>query len=294
MQEDDFKPTIAIIGLGLMGGSLALALGPAGIAEHIIGVEPDPGTLSAAIARGAIAEGHETPGTYLAQADIIVLATPVRTILRLLPTVGNLARHGALILDLGSSKAEIVRAMDTLPPSIHAVGGHPMCGKETSGFGVADGGLYRNRLVILTPTTRTRDEDMTSATRLITAIGARAMQMEATRHDALVAATSHVPYLVAANLILTARGWGAEDAAVWELAASGFYDTTRLAASDTTMMLDILLTNGAAISARLSDYAQGLAQLADLVSHGDESDLTTWINCAAQARRAMAGGTRHD
>ncbi|MGB8648335.1 MAG: prephenate dehydrogenase [Anaerolineae bacterium] len=294
MAEVEPGPCIAIVGLGLMGGSLALALRAAGDAVGpIIGVDRDPAVVQAALARGAIAEGYAGLGAFLAGADIIVLAAPVRTIIDLVPVVGALAHPGALVLDLGSAKGEVIRAMDQLPPDLHAVGGHPMCGKETSGLAAADAQLYRDKLFILTPTARSDKAGLARAAWLAQTVGARSEVMDAARHDQLVAAVSHVPFLVAANLVHTASGWAEHDPAVWRTAASGFRDTTRLAASDTTMMLDILLTNRDCIRACLQDYVHSLSELATLVANGDAAVLAPWLAAAAESRRMWERGMNH-
>ncbi len=158
--EDAF--TVGIVGLGLMGGSLALALRANGAAPtfnvgwlRLVGVTRSQATLDAALAAAAIDAGTTDLAAGVAEADVIVLAAPVRTILRLLSEIGHHARPGALVLDLGSSKAEICAAMADLPAGLQPVGAHPMCGKETAGFAAADAELYRDRPFVLCPLTRT-------------------------------------------------------------------------------------------------------------------------------------------
>jgi prephenate dehydrogenase len=209
---------------------------------------------------------------------VIVLAAPVRTILRLLPELGEAAADGTLILDLGSTKERIVGAMDRLPPRLFAVGGHPMCGREASGFEAAEAGLFRNRVFVLTPTARSSPAALDRAADLARALGARPV-------------VSHLPFVVAANLVGAVeegmRGEGANGAQVWGLAASGFRDTTRLAASDVEMMLDILLTNGENIADWMRRYARQFAELADLISDGEEEALRARLARAAARRKEL-------
>ncbi|MGC8781115.1 MAG: prephenate dehydrogenase, partial [Anaerolineae bacterium] len=240
--EDAFA--IAIIGLGLMGGSLALALrddaasgaAPPFRAGRITGISRNVETLAAAQAAGAIDRGTTDLAAGVADADLIVLATPVRTILRLLPQIGRHARPGALVMDLGSSKAAICAAMADLPAGLQPVGAHPMCGKEVAGFAAAEAGLYRGRPFVLCPLERTAATALETARGLALTVGGRPLVLSPQAHDRAVAAISHLPYVAAAALVAAVDAAG--DPLAWSLAASGFRDTTRVAASDVDMMLD--------------------------------------------------------
>jgi len=182
---------------------------------------------------------------------------------------------------LGSTKARIVQAMEALPPHIQAIGGHPMCGKEVSGIKAAEPDLYERSTFVLTPLRqssgqalqRTSAQALALAQELVKAVGARPLVMDAERHDRLVAAISHLPYLLSVGLVATAQEIATEDELVWELAASGFRDTTRLAASDVTMMLDILLTNRQTVGEMLSRFARQLDAIAHLLEADDEQAL---------------------
>jgi prephenate dehydrogenase len=264
---------VAIVGLGLMGGSLAGALKSRGACREIGGVARREETVSEALRRGFIHAGTCDLAKGVEQADLIVLATPVRTILELVPLVGSLAPAGCLLMDLGSTKARIIEVMEALPPHLQAVGGHPMCGKEASGIVAAEADLYEGATFVLTPLQRTGSEALMLAQELVEAIGARPLVMDAERHDRLVATVSHLPYLLSVGLVATAEEVAAEDELVWGLAASGFRDTSRLAASDVTMMLDILLTNRQAVREMLSRLARQLDAIADLLEADNEQAL---------------------
>ncbi|MDW8316422.1 MAG: prephenate dehydrogenase [Anaerolineae bacterium] len=238
--------TVAIAGLGLMGGSLGLAL--QGQVARVIGIARRRETLQQALAIGAIHAGCETLAAGAAEADVVVLATPVGVVLEQVAELGRLAAAGALrpglvLLDLGSTKAQVCQAMAGLPPGVEPVGGHPMCGKETSGLDVAEARLYEGAPFVLTPLPRTAPWALDLARSLVVAVGARPIEMGAERHDRLVAAISHLPYVLSLALFAAVEDVAAEDEMVWQLAAGGFRSTTRLAGSDVTMMLDILLTN---------------------------------------------------
>lgn len=276
--------TIAIVGLGLMGGSLALVLKEQDPRQRIIGITRTPATLERALERGAIDTASDALSAA-GDADIVVLAAPVRTILRQIPELAHIARHGALILDMGSTKRKIVKAMNQLPGTLTAVGGHPMCGKEVAGFEAADAMLYRNKIFVLSPTERTTETALDTARKLAQTIGSRVIELEAARHDEIVAAVSHLPFVVASNLAGTVDEYARGDELVWKIAASGFRDTSRLAASDTQMMLDILMTNSEKVADRMRAYSRRFGELADAVYDQDEETVRRFLEEGARARR---------
>ncbi len=278
---------VAIVGLGLMGGSLAGALKKRGACREVRGVARRGETIKEAMRCDFIHVGTCDLAKGVEQADLIVLATPVRTILELIPLVGSLAPAGCVLIDLGSTKARIVEAMEALPPHLQAVGGHPMCGKEASGVVAAEADLYEGATFVLTPLQRTSSETLTLAQELVEAVGARPLVMDAERHDRLVAAVSHLPYLLSMGLVATAEEIATEDELVWGLAASGFRDTSRLAASDVTMMLDILLTNRQAVGETLSLFAHQLNAIAHLLEANDEEGLRSLMEQVRKRREEI-------
>jgi prephenate dehydrogenase len=274
--------TIAIIGLGLMGGSLALAL--RGRCAKIIAVDRDAHTRENA---RAIVDETSDDLARIASADVIILALPVRAIIAMLPRVGALAKPGAIVIDLGSTKRAIVQAMEQLPAPVQAIGGHPMCGKENSGFDAADANLFCDARFVLTPLARTSPQTLAFAQSLVESLGARAIILDAARHDKIVAAISHLPFALASALMTIASEIAREDDLVFELAASGFRDTSRLAASDVTMMLDILLTNRDNVANAIRASARNLETLADMIERGNETELRVTLNQIAEQRRAV-------
>lgn len=273
---------VAIVGLGLIGGSLALAL--RGRCANIVAIDHDERTLDQA--RPFIGE-TSTDLSLARTADVIVLAMPVRAIIEQMPRLGELARADAIVLDLGSTKREVMRAMENLPAHIQAIGGHPMCGKETSGFDSADANLFCNAPFVLTPLARASPRTLTFAQSLAETIGARPLILDAARHDKIVAAISHLPFALAAALMMTAGESAREDDLIFALAASGFRDTSRLAASDTTMMLDILLTNRDNVAEAIRAGARNLKTLADAIEHKDDNALRVMLQSAAEQRRGL-------
>ena len=258
---DDF--TIAIVGLGLMGGSLAMALKRHRVGRVVMGADADPQAVTQAMACGAI----DARCDDFAACDLIVLAMPVRAIVAWLNTHGETLRPACLVMDLGSTKQAIVAAMERL--AAQCVGGHPMCGKETSGIASADAKLFDGAKFVLTPTTRTSTVTLRLAQSLVTRIGAQPVVMDAASHDRAVAAISHMPYLLSASLVNAVSATGDDNAL--RLAASGYAGMTRLAASDPQMMSDIIATNRANIVAMIGHAQAALADLKRALIAGDEA-----------------------
>ena len=274
--------SVCVVGLGLMGGSLALALREARWADRLVGVDRNAAMLEVAEAAGAIDAGTTDLAAGIADADVVLLATPVRTILRLLPEVGRHARAGALIMDLGSTKQQICRAMIVLPEGLEPVGGHPMCGKEVAGFAAAEAALFHQRPFVLCPISRTAPAALELARSLALAIGARPVVLDPALHDRAVGAISHLPYALAVTLMTVVNA--GRTPAAWSLAASGFRDTSRVAGSDVSMMLDILLTNREAVVEWLDAFAVPLAELRSELDRIDEAALRERLTAARENR----------
>lgn len=270
---------VAIVGLGLMGGSLALAL--RGKVAGLLAVERRADVRQMAVHEGIVDAAVEalTPGAP--PVDLLVLATPVRAILDTLAQLPATRPAGCAVIDLGSTKREIVAAMDALPPHFAAVGGHPMCGKETAGLRSAAADLYEGQLFILCPGRRTTPAMRELAHALVTAVGARPLLLDAAAHDAAVAAVSHLPAVLSAALMRAAP-----DESLWAVSASGFRDSARLAGSDTRMLLDILLTNRDAVLAALAGYEAELAAAREALAGEDETALAEWLAAAQVAYAA--------
>ena len=272
------RARVAIVGLGLMGGSLAGAL--RGRCREVVGVARRGETIELALARGLIDRGTTELSEGVGQADVVVLATPVRTIVRQIAEIGPLLPGGCLLMDLGSAKVPIVAEMARLPEWVEPLGGHPMCGREVSGVEAAELTLYRGATFILTPLPRTSDAALALGCQLAEAVGSRPLIMDAERHDRLVAVVSHLPYLMASALVGTADAAAAFDPLVWQVAATGFNGCARLAGSDVVMMLDILLTNRQAVLRAVSDFQDKLGELARLVEAVDETELRARLSAA--------------
>jgi prephenate dehydrogenase len=276
---------LSIVGLGLMGGSLARAL--QGQVAELIGMDWDPQVVQQANELGIFDRTSNDLHYTLENSDLVVLATPVRAILDTLRQIGRDLPVPPRVFDLGSTKVEIVQAMRALPKGVDVLGGHPLCGKERAGLASSEAGLYRNKTFVITPLERTSEEMLALIEELIAAVNARALIMDPERHDSLVAVTSHLPYLLAVTLISVGMEASAVDDAIWDLIASGFIDTSRLAASDVTVMSDILLTNRGEIQKALERAILNLQELTKIIASGDADRLFAELTLIRSQRASI-------
>lgn len=275
---------VTIVGLGLMGGSLAAALSTMGACQQVVGVARRRGTLVTAQELRFIHRGTLDLREGVRDADIVILATPVQDIIAQVRTIGPMLKPGCLLMDIGSTKRAICRAMEGLPPHVQPLGGHPMCGKETSGLTMAEPGLFRDKVFVLSPLPRTTQEALDLGQDLVRSIGARPLILDAERHDRLVAVISHLPYMLAVALVRTAESFAQDDPLIWKLAASGFRDTSRLAGGDITMMQDIIITNREPILSALRLAQAELATLTQCLEEGDLGSLERILTAARNRR----------
>ena len=252
---------VGILGLGLMGGSLALAL--RGRCAHLLGADPDPRVVRLAEEMKFLDQASTDPGEILPQTDLVVLAAPVGAIIHLIGELAALHPGRAVVLDIGSTKTQIAAAMEKLPERFDPIGGHPMCGKEKASLAHAEAGLFAGAVFALIPLERTSPRARSLAEQLVGAIGSLPVWLDALTHDRWVAATSHLPYLVANALALATPGEAAP------LVGPGFRSTTRLAASFAPMMLDALSTNRENILQALGCFRNELERMESLLRWGD-------------------------
>jgi len=275
---------VAIVGLGLMGGSLALAL--RGQCRALIGVDRDPVVADVALTRGVVDQVTTFEAAH--NADVLVLAAPVRTIISQVHQLAVTAFYpprATVVIDLGSTKAEVMRAMAELPPRFEPVGGHPMSGKSLSGLAHATADLFRNKPFVLTPPGHTSVRALAIAYELVERVGGRLLVMSAEHHDQLAALISHLPYTAAIGLVRTVLASGDDQA--WEMASSGFRDSTRLAGSDLDMMVDILATNRGPVLKALAAYREELEALEQAIRGGDAEHIRQALTAAREKRAAL-------
>jgi prephenate dehydrogenase len=261
---------LAIVGLGLLGGSVAKAARAESLAREIVGVGRNAANLAPALRDGTVDHVTTDLREGLAGADMVVLATPVATLERQLPAVWQAALPEALVTDVGSTKATIVRAAETLCARrpLDFVGSHPMAGSNLSGFAVARADLFRHATVILTPTDRTAPGAVKRITEFWEAAGGRVVTMDPATHDRAVAAVSHLPHLVADALVDAVLRM---DPQFLDVAARGFKDTTRIAASSPTVWREIFEENREALAEAVEAFRAALDDLERLLRSGDAS-----------------------
>jgi len=284
---DFCRAQVTVVGLGLMGGSLAAALKRERSCRRVIGVARRQSTLQTAAMLQFIDEGTTDLREGVSEADIVVLATPVGDILNKVRTIGPWLKPGCLLMDVGSTKKAICDAMAELPDHVQAVGGHPMCGKESSGIAMAEPDLYQDKVFVLTPLQRTTAEALSLAQTLVKAIGARSVLLDAEQHDAIVGAISHLPYMLAVTLVNSVEALAGGDDLYWELAASGFRDTSRVAAGSLAMMLDILVTNRGNILRTLYEAQRQLEKLVSTLEQDDWEQLRLLLEAARDRRQEV-------
>ncbi|GAC1655322.1 MAG: prephenate dehydrogenase/arogenate dehydrogenase family protein [Ktedonobacteraceae bacterium] len=274
---------VAIIGLGLIGGSIGLALHSAKAAREILGYDMGRGVSERAYALGAIDRSCSSLADVVHGAEFIVLATPVGAMHMLLKEIGPLVLPGTLVTDVASTKVQVLAwAEEFLPSSVPFVGGHPMTGKEMSGVEAADATLFHNCIYCLTPTIHTQQAALNKVAAFIEILNARIHYLQPAQHDKLVASVSHLPFIASVAMMTTV----ADDASWSEaslLAANGFRDMSRLAGGSPEMYRDICLTNTTPIVEWLDAYIQTMENIRNAIYQQDKN-LTDMFNNAQQLR----------
>jgi prephenate dehydrogenase len=297
---------LAIVGVGLLGGSVAKAARADSLARRIVGVGRDAARLQPALDDGTLDAATTDLAAGVRKADFILLAAPVLAIEGLLAQVSRVAPEGSVVTDVGSTKRNIVRAAERLaveserlaaesvrlaaapagcggrPPSF--VGSHPMAGSEQSGYRVARADLFRGATVVVTPTERTALGALKQVTEFWEALGARVCSLDPETHDRAVAAISHLPHLIACALV---DGVRRVEPAALELAARGFRDTTRIAAGDPDMWTEIFVANRDALSAGVAAFRDALAELQRTIDGGDAGALRAALDRIKTIREGL-------
>ena len=278
---------VAVIGVGLIGGSFALALKAAGLCGHVAGIGRGAANLQVAKDRGIV----DSIATDVADADLVLVATPVAQYPQVLAAVGAKLKPAALVTDAGSTKCDVVAAARAaLGAKISRfVPAHPIAGAEKSGAAAASAGLFRGKRVVLAPLKENSPDAVAAVEAAWAACGARVSRMSAEEHDAVFAAVSHLPHLLAYALVHEFAGRG-NSAQLFGYAAGGFRDFTRIASSHPEMWRDICVANRAPLLAELERYAEKLRMLRPLLERGDGAALEKLFTEARAARERWLNG----
>lgn len=271
--EDGFRlqdARIAIIGLGLMGGSLALAL--KGKCAALYAVDADPATLELALAKKMVDRAESDPARLLPQAEVVILSTPVLAIIDFIQRLSLFTHEPCIVLDLGSAKKEIVKAMSSLPARFDPIGGHPICGKEKLGLENAEESLYQGAPFVVTALKRTTARARDAARQIIAAVGAYLLEMDPEEHDRALAFTSHLPFLISSALALSTPSEYSP------FIGTGFRSTSRLAGTPSSMTLGILQSNRENVLKALSLFQQQLSEIESQLTANDFQSLETIFN----------------
>jgi len=274
--------TLAIVGVGLIGGSIALAARARGVVDRIVGVDRDAEALDQARRRCCLDETSADVASAARQAQVMIFCTPVDQVAEQVLAAAPCCPPGTLLMDVGSTKADIVRGLDQgLPPDCRFIGSHPLAGSEKRGAGYAHQRLFEGRVVVVTPTDKTAPETLKEARTFWQALGAQVVEMTPEDHDRALAKTSHLPHLVAAAL---AGGLAPE---LRELTASGFRDATRVAAGDASLWTGIFLHNRGPILQALRALEDELDRFRAALGAGDRAALDKLLTHAKRNRDAL-------
>jgi prephenate dehydrogenase len=274
--------TLTIVGVGLIGGSIGLAAKRRGVARRVLGAGRQRPSLDRALAVGAIDEAHLDLAEAVHRAEVAVFCTPVERIAEQVLAAAPGCAAGTLLTDAGSTKAAIVRGIEgRLPDGVTFVGSHPLAGSEKRGPGFADPNLFQGRLTVVTPTPLTDPAAVERTAGFWRALGARVRLMDPEAHDRALALTSHLPHLVAAALA------GILPPELHDLTATGFRDTTRVAAGDPSLWTGIFAQNRGAVLDALRRLRERLDAFQQALEAGDEAAIDTLLAQAKRVRDAL-------
>ncbi|MFN4113184.1 MAG: prephenate/arogenate dehydrogenase family protein [Sphingomonadaceae bacterium] len=279
---------VAIIGLGLLGGSLGLALRDYLPEVATTGYDSDPVTRARARERGLVGTVHDTVEAAVAEADLVVLCVPVGAMAAAARAIAPALPAHAIVSDVGSSKLSVARALaDALPGHI-VIPAHPVAGTEQSGPEAGFATLFRHRWCILTPAPDAPEAAVAALTNLWEALGARVELMDPAHHDVVLAVTSHIPHLIAYTIVGTASDLeDVTQSEVIKYSAGGFRDFTRIAASDPTMWRDVFLSNREAVLEVLGRFSEDLTALQRAIRNGDGDTLFDLFSRTRDIRRSI-------
>ncbi len=275
---------VAIIGIGLLGGSLAKDIRSRELAKQIVGVCKSNDTGKFALAHNVVDE-IQTLEVAVCDADLIVLATPMQTILPIVESMSNAVSANAIITDVGSVKKQLYDDVKSCCENImdRFVFAHPIAGGENSGVSASKNNLFKGKNVIITQTDEVSDDCVETISKLWTSLGANVVSMSLQEHDSIFAKTSHLPHAIAFSLVNFLANQANREQ-LFELAAAGFYDFTRIASSNAEMWRDICITNQAEVLNAIDGYTEQLLLLRSLINDADQQQILEYFSSAKESR----------
>ncbi|HEY5648572.1 MAG TPA: prephenate dehydrogenase/arogenate dehydrogenase family protein [Nitrospiria bacterium] len=286
---------IVIIGVGLIGGSIGLAVRKNRLADDVIGLGPNPRELKKAVSRGAIKRGVSAKRDYphvLEGADLVILSGPVGTLVDTAALIAPWITGKTVVTDVGSVKRAIVEPAAKHLSHEHYIGGHPIAGREFSGVEAAEAGLFSGAVCILTPTKETSTRALRTVERLWKGIGSRTVRMDPETHDWILGLTSHLPHVVAYALISAVLEMQSARKGLTGYSAGGLRDFTRVAASSPEMWRDICMANRDALMAGLDAFEAVLARIRRHLKSGNAKALLSEFKKAGAGKKALASRGR--
>jgi prephenate dehydrogenase len=286
-----FLERVAIIGVGLIGGSFSLALKEKGLCGHVVGVGRSAANLKLALERGIIDSIAEGPAAAVKEADLVLISTPVAQFENVLLEIKDVLRPGALVTDAGSTKRDVVAAARAVLGAKIAqfIPAHPIAGAEHSGAAAAKAGLFRDRRVVIAPLVENSERDVAAVSGLWAATGARVSRMSPEEHDEVFAAVSHLPHVLAFALVSDVSQ-RPNSAQLFGYAAGGFRDFTRIASSHPEMWRDICVANRDRLLHELRLYEEKLKSIGRMLEAGDAQALEKLFAEARAAREKWLNG----
>jgi cyclohexadieny/prephenate dehydrogenase len=280
---------VAFIGIGLIGASMALAMRRAKVTTSIVTCDNSAKARKTALDLGIVNDATKDYAKAVKDADLVVIATPVRSYEAIAKAIARHLKPGAIVTDVGSVKKEVIAAVKPhLPKNVHFVPGHPIAGTEHSGPEAGFAELFQNRWSILTPPPRTSAKAVAKVAELWRRLGAKVDTMQPDHHDMVLAITSHLPHLIAYTIVGTATDLeGDLKREVIKYSASGFRDFTRIAASDPVMWRDIFLSNGPAVLEILQRFTEDLTALQKAIRKTDGKTLEDLFTRTRAVRRSI-------
>lgn len=277
---------VTVVGLGLIGGSLAAALRESGEVGEVFGVERDTESLRFALENGIADTGAREIGPGVSKSEIVVVATYVDTIAQVAEEVSGFVPPATVVCDVGSVKASVVREMEKGPGNIRFVGAHPIAGKETSGVAESDPGLFSGKKCVVTPTESTSAEALSMVKTLFSLAGSDVVEMDPESHDEIFSLVSHLPHAVAYSLI-SAVASGGEDRNLFDFSGGGLADFTRIAGSSPEMWAGIFIENREALLGAISGFAGKLGEIEKAVASGNVANLAALLREARDSKRSL-------